>query len=194
MRKSSERLTDAELIRRFQQTGDEHLIAALMERYAAQIAGLSFRYCSTAEDREDFATELFLKLREKLPALVLDDREDFGSWMTVLVKHSLLDQLRKKQNYDKHKSAYGLEAALFPQAQAEEASPEEAVLMAALAQLPENERLCVEAIYLKEESYQQLMKRHGFSFNQVRGFRDRGIRRLRELLPANRKGLMDATE
>ncbi|HHG84462.1 MAG TPA: hypothetical protein ENJ82_06920, partial [Bacteroidetes bacterium] len=52
----------------------------------------------------------------------------------------------------------------------------------ALKSLKDEERLCIRMIYLEELSYQEVMAQTGYSFNQVRGYRDRAVRRLRTLL------------
>ena len=58
----------------------------------------------------------------------------------------------------------------------------EAQIPELLQHLNSDESACLEAIYLKGHNYQEVMASHGWTFNQVRGYRDRGIRKLRQLL------------
>lgn len=58
-------------------------------------------------------------------------------------------------------------------------------LKKAIANLSEKERLIVEAIYFQEMSYQEIMETYGWSFNQVRGTRDRAMKKLKAVLEAD---------
>lgn len=176
-------LTDGDIIKRYQQQQDTKYIAMLIDRYSPQISGISFRYFRNTEDVKDFSADLFIKLAEKLQKLDTNDREDFGSWMTVFVRNAVIDQMRKQNSYQNHTNEFGLQAALSGEHQEDPVDLDPDRLQSAIEQLPEQERLCIEAIYLREETYQSLMKEHGFTFNQVRGYRDRGIKHLREFLP-----------
>lgn len=178
--------SDGELIKRYQQQHDTKYIVQLINRYSAQISGISFRYFRNAEDVKDFSADLFLKLAEKLKTLDTSDREDFGSFMTVFVRNSVIDQMRKKQTYQHHTDEFGIQAAIAGEGYETPIDLDPDRLQTAIQQLPETERICIEAIYLQEESYQSLMKKHGYTFNQVRGYRDRGIKHLREMLPDTR--------
>lgn len=157
----------------------------LLERYAAQVSGMAFRFFRNEDDVKDFTSELFLKLCEKLKSVKVNDREEFGSWMVSFVRHAIIDQMRRQNTYTKHLEKQALNAVLYEE-QSHQFDPDQ--LSMALEQLPENERLCVKEIYLEETSYQDLMEKHGFTFNQVRGYRDRGIRRLRQLMSDPGKG------
>ena len=55
-------------------------------------------------------------------------------------------------------------------------------LQTALESLPEHERLCIEAIYLEGLSYKEVMERHRWTFNKLRGTRERALKKLRNLL------------
>ncbi len=151
----------------------------LIERYSAQISGMSFRYFRNEDDVKDFSSELFLKLSDKLRVLELREGEDFGRWMVRFVRNAIIDQLRSKHSRDRHQEQFGLQAVLSEE-QSHDFEADSVGL--ALKQLSEQERTCIEAIYLQETSYQDIMQEHGYTFNQVRGYRDRGIRKLRELL------------
>lgn len=182
-RADPKKLSDAALIKRYQKTSDQDLIVVLMERYVPQISGLAYRYFRDQDDIADFRSDLFEKLVRKLDQVDTAEIRQFDRWLCRLIKNTALDTLRKQQTY----RGYTLDFA-----EAREANPESdrinlkvmdnPHLHTALKTLKEEEQLCIRMIYFEELSYQEVMGQTGFSFNQVRGYRDRAIRRLRSLL------------
>ncbi len=175
-------ISDQDLVKQFQEQEDNTCILELMDRYADLISGLCYRYFDDQEDVKDFTSELFIKLSRQLKKLNTDEVRNFNGWLYTYIKHRILDQLRKAKTYRNYKQGYGLEVVKYEK-------PDEGVLQLdreklyhSMTRLSANEKLCVELIYLQERTYQEIMKEHGFSFNQVRGFRDRGVTKLKTLL------------
>ena len=106
-----------------------------------------------------------------------------GMNFCTCTSNAIFDQLRKKQHYQKHRTQFGHEQ---PEGggteEPDELGMDQQHLRKALGQLLEHERLCIEAIFFEELSYKEIMKRHGWSFNQLRGTRERALKKLRDLL------------
>ena len=176
-------LSDIELIQKFQKNGDQQLVVILMERYVSQITGMAYRYFRDQEDIEDFRSDLFEKLVRKLREADTEEIRQFERWLCRLIKNTALDTLRRKQTYRGYTLDFARVREESPEAaQIDLKSMDNPLLHTALKSLKDEERLCIRMIYLEELSYQEVMAQTGYSFNQVRGYRDRAVRRLRTLL------------
>jgi RNA polymerase sigma-70 factor (ECF subfamily) len=182
-RADPQKLSDVGLIEKYQQTKDQHLVVVLMERYAPQISGMAFRYFRDRDDIMDFKSDLFEKLVRKLDEIDVDNIRQPERWLCRLISNSALDGIRRKKTYRGHTLEFAVEREAAPGSDSVSLKRlDNPHLHAALTQLSAEERNCLEKIYFKEMSYQEIMKETGFTFNQVRGYRDRAIRRLRDLL------------
>jgi RNA polymerase sigma-70 factor (ECF subfamily) len=174
-------MTDLELINHYRKHGDASSISVLMDRYANQIVAFGLKQIRSHEDVRDFANDLYVKLAEKLKTAEV---QDFKSWLYVFMRNMCYDQGRRKQLFEKfteqqpkHKS-YEIEEAL-------QAKMDQVHLYEALEELPEKEAMVIRKIYLEEKNYQEVMVETGLTFNQLRGVRNRGTKRLREVLLAS---------
>lgn len=182
-RADSSKLSDTGLIEKYQQTKDQQLVLVLMERYASQISGMAFRYFRERDDILDFKSDLFEKLVRKLAEVDANDIRQPERWLCRLITNSALDGIRRKKTYRGHTLEFAVEREARPESDSVSLKAlDNPHLHDALNQLSEEERSCLEKIYFEEMSYQEIMKETGLSFNQVRGYRDRAIRRLRGLL------------
>ena len=171
-------MSDAELIAQYQQNGETNWISILMDRYANQIVAFGLKQIRSHEDVRDFANDVYIKLAEKLKTAEV---QEFKSWLYVFMRNMCYDQGRKKQLFDKfvaqaeQNESHEIEEKL-------QASMDHAHLYKALEEMPEKEATVLRKIYLEEKNYQEVMEETGLSFNQLRGVRNRGSKRLRELL------------
>jgi RNA polymerase sigma-70 factor (ECF subfamily) len=183
LRSDPQKLSDLGLIEKYQQTGDQNLVLALMERYSSQISGMAFRYFREKDDILDFRNDLFEKLVHKLrevdPATIRQPER----WLCRLITNAALDGIRKSKTYRGHTLEFAMEREASPETDATAIRQlDNPQLHAALAQLSEEEKSCLEMVYFRDMTYQEIMKETGLTFNQVRGYRDRGIRHLRDLI------------
>lgn len=177
------KLSDIGLIEKYQQSKDQQLVLILMERYASQISGMAFRYFRERDDILDFKSDLFEKLVRKLTEIDAGDIRQPERWLCRLITNLALDGIRRKKTYRGHTLDFAIERESSPESDSVSLKAlDNPHLHAALKQLSDEERNCLEKIYFEEMSYQEIMKETGFTFNQVRGYRDRAIRRLRSLL------------
>ena len=180
--KSKEKLTDSELILQYCKNEDQECIVLLLSRYTDQITGMCYNYFRNSDDVKDFTSELFMKLCSKLKQIDPHEIRNVNAWLYTYIKHRILDQLRKVKTYNEYKSEFGKQSVHISSESRTMPALDKEELMRGISSLSSNEKLCVELIYLQELSYQEIMEAYGFSFNQVRGFRDRGIAKLKTVL------------
>jgi RNA polymerase sigma factor (sigma-70 family) len=171
-------LSDNDLVEAYQRQEDPHVISILMERYASAIVGMSMKYLKDEEAVRDFSGDLFLKLRKKMRNAEI---RNFKSWLLTMVSNQLNDLNRKtkvRQDYKIRVSSNGQEIV----EEELDFEMDKAHLANALLSLSEEERLVIQRIYYHGESYQEIMETQQWTFNQVRGKRDRAITKLRGLL------------
>jgi RNA polymerase sigma-70 factor, ECF subfamily len=176
--------TDEDLVEYYRFNQDLEIVTMLMDRYADAIAGMSINYLKNEQDTEDFIQELYLKLVNKLKYTNI---RNFRSWLLVTIKNLLVDTGRKDQIRIKYLDKIVSEGVFEQTTTIVEEEPELDQLLNSLNILNENERKCLEEIYLREKSYKETMDTHNWSFNEIRGYRDRAIRKLRKYLNEEQK-------
>lgn len=173
--------TDAELVRYYQKTEDMQAISLLMDRYSDAIVGLSMRYLKNEEDVRDFANDMYMKLVDKLRDA---DVRNFRAWLLTTVNNKLNDLGRKAKvrtgyaNSFKGKGEETIEENL-------DFGMDHHLIQSALGMLSEKEQQIIHDLYFEEKSYQDIMDEMGLTFNQVRGTRDRAIKKLKISLGAD---------
>ncbi len=180
MQSPHESLSDEAWLAHYRETGEQEAVAVLLDRYADLITVMSLRYLPDEEAVRDFAMDLYLHLVEKL----LDhDVRHFKGWLCRTVSNRLKDLTRKQ----KVRASYRQAALSAPLSMADgeksrTVSLDLTLLKQALRWLNERERLCVEAVYFQQMSYEEAGQVLGWSANQVRGTRDRAVQKLRNWL------------
>ncbi len=171
-------MSDLELIAQYRQQGDARCISILMDRYANQIVAFGLKQMRKHEDVRDFANDVYIKLADKLKTA---DVQEFKSWLYTFMRNMCYDQGRRKQLFDKFVEQYeGKESdEIEKKLQAE---IDQKYIYEALEKMPQKEAMVIRKIYLEEKNYQEVMAEMDLTFNQLRGVRNRGTVRLREML------------
>lgn len=168
--------TDEELVVQYQQKEDHRIVSELMQRYSKHIAAFAWQHLKDEADVEDFVQDVFIKLSEKL---LRSEISRFKSWLYAFMKNHLADQRRRDQLFD----AFAEGQQKKPEATESLAAVEKKIdhehLLEALDGLNEKEQKCLKMLFFDEESYSEIMKATGLSFNQVRGIKDRSLKKLK---------------
>lgn len=164
------------MIAAYKRTGDNRFVSCLIEKYTAHILAFSLEHFKNHEDARDFTNDIFLKLCDKLQK---ENIIHFKSWLYVFMKNMFYDAKRREQlhvSYLKNqhlKDYHSIEKKLFNDLDREH-------LYTALGTLSEHERKCVELLYMEGKNYNEVIQETGWTFNQIRGIRDRATKKLRE--------------
>ncbi len=159
----------AEVVRRARQ-GDGEAIGELYRRFSWRVLGLCLHLLGKREDAEDATSEVFMKLRTALGRY--DESLPFRPWLTAVAARHCLDRLRRRRR----------EMRLF-ETEAEEPAPAakpgesplaglladegRAALAAAIARLPERQRVPLVLRYHGELSYDEIAERLDWTRQRV---------------------------
>jgi len=147
---------DVQLMLAFQR-GDDSAFAALFERYRTRVLNTAYHFLGDKDTAQDVAQEVFVKLytspKSYRPGAA------FSTWLYRITANACLDEIRKRK---RSRSAASedlpeciLDPAASPEGQARSNELKREV-RAAIAALPENQRLAVILQRYEGLSYQQI--------------------------------------
>lgn len=177
---------DRELLARLQQ-GDEDAFRGLFDRYAPTAHALALRVVRQAHLAEEIVQEAFMAVW-KNPGGYDTDRGSVRSWLMGTVHHRAVDLVRREEAH-RRRAEDSIPAALEDQADhADEVVeavglPEERrIVRAALAELPDEQRQVLEAMYFEGRSQTQIAEATGLPLGTVKSRTLLGMRRMRASL------------
>ncbi len=179
-------LPDDELLKRFRLSGDTSLMGILFTRYTHLVYGVCMKYLQDQEDARDAVMDIFEDL---LLNLHTHNVEVFKNWLYTVSRNHCLMILRKEASVRKVREQW---LATFSQEimdsgdilhlDKNEQDSRLSSMMEALKRLNDEQRTCLELLYLHNRSYQEVSEITGFSMNQVKSFIQNGKRNMRNIL------------
>jgi RNA polymerase sigma-70 factor (ECF subfamily) len=157
--------SDTELISDYRENGNEQAFEEIVNRYIPLVFVICSKYLNE-EDSRDASFEIFEKL---IFLLKQHDIANFRSWLHVVAKNHCL--MLKRQS--DRKGLYLIDPCEFEHIAAEDdrkensrytdlkSNPEK--ISAAVNQLKEPQRLCIQYFYYLEKSYKEISKLTGFN-------------------------------
>lgn len=179
------RVSDDELIRRYAK-GDAAAARALVERQAPRLVSLARRMLGDAAEAEDVAQEAMLRLWRAAAAWRPGEAK-VGTWLYRVASNLCLDRLRRRRPTGElpEDAADAGPSALAGIARADRA----AALDAALAELPERQRLAIVLRHIEERGNPEIAEILGVSVEAVESLLARGRRALTARLAPRREEL-----
>ncbi|MFM9946379.1 MAG: RNA polymerase sigma factor [Saprospiraceae bacterium] len=172
--------TDERLVEAYAETGDQQYFTELFGRYTMQVYLICKQYLGEREDSREMVMRIFSKLLEILPGTEI---RNFRNWLPVVVQRECLNHLRKQGRYvplmETEVPMLEEEPEIYP---ATEMPIGEAEIIAALSQLDEAQRVCLNLFFFKKMSYQQVSGQTGFPLNEVKSYLQNGKRQLNNQL------------
>lgn len=171
-------LSDLDLIRSYQVSQSPAFVSQLMQRYSGHIVAFSMDHFQDHEYTKDFTNDIFIKLCDKLKK---ERITNFKNWLYVFMKNMFYDIKRREKLHSVYvdqqpkQEEYSIERQLQHQL-------DHPHLHAAMKELSEQERKCLRLIYLEDKRYAEIIQETGWTFNQIRGLRDRATGKLRALV------------
>jgi RNA polymerase sigma-70 factor, ECF subfamily len=170
-------LSDEDLVVRFQDGGSNEIIGEIYTRYGHLVMGTCMKYLKNSNDAEDMTMVIFERLPEKLRGHTI---ERFKSWLYMVTKNECLMLLRKKGRVT-------LEITKELEAEddlhvVEEKEIQYTLLEAAIHELKEEQRLCIELFYLEKRSYQEITSLLKLDVKKVKSAIQNGKRNLKLIL------------
>ena len=189
-------LSDQELLARYRLRGDVADLGLLFDRHLPAVFAICRRYLAPPdEDAQDASMQLFEHL---VGALQKHAPDNFPAWLHTTARNHCLMQLRARKRAGPSAgplvlsfpdaadveiaAARHLTTEADTAADALETETRLQALEAALAQLPEGQRRCIELFFIENKSYQEVADLTGLPLNQVRSHLQNGKRMLRRQL------------
>lgn len=176
-------LSDNELITEYKLTKNSIFVGVLYKRYSHLVLGLSIKYLNDEDDAKDAVMHIFEKL---MSDLLKFDITYFKSWLYTFSKNHCLIVIRnRKAKLNKELELKNYESNFMETEDvlhlntAIEKEKQISILEQAISELNVEQRKCIELFYLKEQSYQEIVIRTGYSLNEVKSYIQNGKRNLK---------------
>ena len=141
------------------------------------VYGVCMKYFRDEDDSKDAVMQIFEKL---LLDLKKHEVQNFKGWLHTVAKNYCLMQLRKKNPETPLTDNLIVENEIVLHRDEEQHLEERLTLMEeAIAQLNEQQKICVELFYLKEKCYKEISELTGYTMNDVKSFIQNGKRNLK---------------
>lgn len=177
---------DDELISRYRASGETRYIGTLFTRYTHLVYGVCLKYLQDKEDARDAVMDIFEDLMQNLHS---HDVETFKNWLYTVSKNHCLMILRKEASVEKVKKQWVasfseeiMDSGDVLHLDRNELDNRLSKMMDALRRLSEEQRTCLELLYLHDKSYQEVSDMTGYSMNQVKSHIQNGKRNMKKLL------------
>lgn len=173
-------IEEAELIKKYQETGDQKWLGLLFTPYMELLYGVSLKYLKDTTKAQDAVMDVYEQVSKKLKTHKVDS---FRPWLYVVAKNHCFDKLRKaSRKLEKEKAAQDMYSTtvFHPDNVSKEALLVK--METCLEKLNKEQKNCVEAFYYKSLSYDLIAKEYGLSWNSVRSYIQNGRRKLKQCL------------
>ena len=175
---SSGKLSDAELVLAYKQSGDVNLVGTLYQGYMDLVYGVCLKYLKNPENAQDSVISIFEELVTKLQK---HDVDNFKAWLYTLAKNHCLMRLRSEKrqivvNVDVELMQSDENVHLNGELEKEENFKK---LDYCLGQLQEEQRKVIELFYIQGKCYNEIAELTGMEWNQVRSYIQNGRRNLK---------------
>jgi len=173
---------DQVLLQQYRETGNLDFIGILFGRYTEMVYLICYKYLQNEDDSKDAAMQIFENLTISLQK---HEVNNFKSWLHVTAKNHCLMHLRSRKAHEKKKNQVdaaelGMQNGLPLHLAEEDALEIElALLEKGLAQIPEEQRQCVDLFYLQQKCYKEISEITGYDLNKVRSYIQNGRRNLK---------------
>lgn len=191
---SGKRDPDADVLARLAH-GDEDALGDLMERHLGAIKNLAWHMLGDEMAAEDIAQEVFIKAWKQALNWQTGHAK-FSTWLYRVAKNACLDRLRKKREiYSDEVPEMVDEAPLASEAlmHAEDEHSRQTHVQAAIALLPERQRLAITLCHYQELSQKQAAEIMEIGVRAYESLLARARRSLRTQLRPHKQLLIDGS-
>lgn len=185
---ASYQFTDAQLIDAYVQEQDTKYFGTLFERYTHLVFGVCMKYLKNEMEAEDAVMSIFEKLMLELKN---QEVRDFKNWLYRVSKNHCLMVLRKRKVVSRaeaeiiHKKQQEFMEILHEGHHHYEEDEAAGILISlhhAMKKLKEEQRICLEMMYLEQMSYVQIAEETTYTLKQVKSYIQNGKRNLKNMM------------
>lgn len=170
--------------------GDERAFHMLMSLYLPRFFRLAYRFLLSKADAEDVMQDCFLKLWRDAKdwAITMQNPRHFTSWFYKVVSNRCMDKLRQPKMVEIEEDSIQTSSFLFDQLG--QVSPEkltqqkemEQHVAAALAKLPDRQRMAFNLCFYEGMSYNEAAEILGVTIKSLESLMIRARRKLKKRL------------
>ncbi|MFK7981205.1 MAG: RNA polymerase sigma factor [Saprospiraceae bacterium] len=177
-RKKTSNYSDAELVARYQKSGDMELLGVLYERYTELIYGVCLKVLKQEAEAEDAFMNIFEKLTKKVRE---HDIKQFRPWLHIVVRNHCLGILRKQGKHltVSYDGDFMQSTEVLHPFMEEVTNGKLSALTDCLDSLKGEQKSCVQLFYFEGKSYQDITKEKDLSIGKVRSYIQNGRRNLK---------------
>jgi RNA polymerase sigma-70 factor (ECF subfamily) len=168
--------------------GDEAALASLYDRHGKTLYGLAFRILGDRDDAEEVVMDAFTQAWRSA-ATYAAERGSVAAWLVMLARSRALDRLRARSRQARALTRAAQQESLTPAAAATsgallaaESRERSERVKAALAALPEAQRVCIELGYYEGLTQSEIAARLAEPLGTVKTRMRLGLIKLREAL------------
>ncbi len=168
------------------QDGDRHAYRALLEDITPFLRALAARCFKDPGDIEDALQDVLLTVHAVRRAY--DPRRPFGPWLVAIANRRIIDRLRRQIRNRSRETEFTPEHETFLpdptnlRSSIDEISADKATLLAAIENLPPDQRQAIRLLKLKEMSLKEAALASGRSVSALKVATHRAIKSLRKIL------------
>lgn len=180
------KLADEELIHRYVHRQEDIAVNVLFERYGHLVFGVCLKYLKEKEAAKDAMQQIFIKLLDDLKRFEV---QHFKSWLYQVSKNYCFMQLRRTVPVVNNEFSTGEGVDMeFEEGWHHKIEQEQLLdkLEAAITQLNEEQKRCIELFYLQKLTYAEISAKTGYTILQVKSAIQNGKRNLKIKLEASR--------
>jgi RNA polymerase sigma-70 factor (ECF subfamily) len=160
-------------------SGQKELFRFLVKRHEQAVYGMGLSFFRNPEDASDFTQDVFLKVYRGLSRFQGNSR--FSTWLYKIAYNTAVNGVTRRKEY---------RSLAEEEVPCDEDTPERKLVreasrgavLAAIGELPERYRICVDLFFFYSRSYQEIEAITGFPVNTVKSHVFRAKKLLREKL------------
>jgi len=163
-------------------SGQKDLFRLLVRQYEKSVYGMGMSFFRNSEDARDFTQEVFLKAYRSLSHF--EGRSRFSTWLYKIAYNTALNEVNRRREFHSLAGDYADKLAAggdTPERAAIRSAASEAV-KAAIEELPERFKVCIDLFFFYDRSYQEIEAITGFPVNTIKSHVFRAKKLLREKL------------
>lgn len=171
-------VTDQDLLKRYQKTGDMEVLGFLYTRYTSLVYGVCLKYLKDRDEAKDAVMNVFEKL---ITTLLEHDIAHFKSWLYVTARNHCLMYLRANKNKQTEElSPFLMESdGVAHQEDATDLEGNLVKLEKCIEKLAHEQQRCVRLFFLHQKCYQEIGVETGFDLKKVKSYIQNGKRNLK---------------
>ncbi len=181
-------LNDEELMQRLAYR-DLRAFEALYNRYGDLVYSTCLRVVRDAQLAEDIVQEVFLRLWRK-PESYVAQRGRFPTWLLSVTRNRSVDEIRSRGRRQRHENSPQQQERDLPASQDQDPAlsaqlaDQQRLIRAALAELPDEQRLAIELAYFGGLTQQEIAAKLSQPLGTVKTRIRLGMQKLRNALTA----------